>query len=158
MVKFLYCTNSNIFMDRIFIIFSFFVLIFFHNKFVDFIFLQVFVNFAKYQTDNTLQNDPSFMQAANSSRMLSLKTRWRKMKRALPSRKRSKNSTELLRIPSEASGSIGENEDEVALEDVDSFSFPEETVSSFLPFICSFDYFRIYLLYFTFCHLNSHFI
>lgn len=87
----------------------------------------VFVNFAKYQTDNTLQNDPSFMQAANSSRMLSLKTRWRKMKRALPSRKRSKNSTELLRIPSEASGSIGENEDEVALEDVDSFSFPEET-------------------------------
>lgn len=97
------------------------------------------MNFAKYQRDATVERDPSFLHISSASRRGSpVKTRLRKIKQRLSQieiKKRRTQFTPLVQLPpietelTEPIGNIGLDEEEVGLNEEESYLFPVETVS-----------------------------
>ena len=81
--------------------------------------LQVFINFAKYQTDCALASNQSDMNIETPSKLDQIKSRWRSFRQSISSRRRRTRFTQLMSMSGgqmSSSGSIGADEDEVSLD------------------------------------------
>lgn len=88
------------------------------------------MNFARNQRDMALDNDPSFV-CSSDSKIQKLRNRLRNFTNSRKKKPRTK-FTKLFQSPSvinDVPGAIGEDEDEITLEDVDPLMFTQESVS-----------------------------